>query len=167
MSFRALCRPSAEIAGGLLRPRPLVGRAKPKLFSSNSNQQSTFGRFWSWTTQKRPSWKEDKTEAAVIFVVFGVTGSSSVAFVRPCLKNTFGLEGNMIDGPWSYRLISLVAVSPIYAVLLLTFGTLSGRHTFFAMMASKIYGRFLPAAVSKRLACPPAIKSRQQKPPIS
>jgi hypothetical protein len=161
--FGALRRPVAGATTGLLRPRPLGGTS-PK-FSSSGGSKATFDRFWNWTTQVRPSWKENKTEAAVVFCVFGVTGSTSVAFVRPCLKNTFGLEGSMVDGPWSYRIISLVAVSPIYAVFLLTFGTLSGRHTFFAMMATKIYGRFLPAAVTRRLACPPAIKARQQKPP--
>jgi hypothetical protein len=52
MSCRVPCRPSpsvkAEMAGGLLqprprprpRPRPQVGRAKPELFKSNSNNQS-------------------------------------------------------------------------------------------------------------------------------
>lgn len=164
MSFSALRRPVAGVTTGLLRQRPL-GATCPKFFSSSGGSKTAFDRFWNWTTQVRPSWKENKTEAAVVFCVFGITGSTSVAFVRPCLKNTFGLEGNMIDGPWSYRIISLVAVSPIYAVFLLTFGTLSGRHTFFAMMATKIYGRFLPAAVTRRLACPPAIKARQQKPP--
>ena len=79
-------------------------------------------RFWTWTTQARPSWRESKLEAAVIFCVFGVTGSTSVAVVRPCLKNSIGLEGNMVDGPWSYRILSLLAVSPIYACFLLTFG---------------------------------------------
>ena len=71
--------------------------------------------------------KDSPSEAGVVFCVFGVTGSTSVAFVRPCLKSAFGLEGSMREGPNSYRAISLVAVSPIYAVFLLTFGTLSGR----------------------------------------
>ena len=124
-------------------------------------------RFWAWTSQKRPSWRESKTEAAVVFVVFGVTGSTSVALVRPSLKECFGLEGSMKDGPWSYRIISLVAVSPIYAVCLLTFGTLAGRHTFFAMMATKIFGRFLPKSLSNRLACPPALTRKASSVPRS
>ena len=85
------------------------------------------------------------------FVVFGVTGSTSVALVRPTLKKTIGLEGAMREGPWSYRLISLVAASPIYATLLVSFGTLAGRHTYFAYMATKIFGRFLPASVMRRI----------------
>ena len=50
----------------------------------------------------------------------------------------------MRDGPWSYRVLSVVLVSPIYASFLVTFGTLAGRHIFFAAMARKIFGRFLP-----------------------
>jgi hypothetical protein len=119
-------------------------------------------RFWEWTTQHRPTWRESKVEAAVVFCVFGVTGSTSVALTRPALKSTFGLEGSMADGPWSYRIISVLAVSPIYACCLLAFGTAAGRHTFFAAMATKIFGRFLPSSLSKRLACPPAMTKKSK-----
>ena len=54
---------------------------------------SLYKRFWDWTLQPRPHWRESRTEAAVIFCVFGVTGSTSVAFVRPALKHSIGLEG--------------------------------------------------------------------------
>ena len=107
-------------------------------------------RFWSLTTQPRPKWQDDKSEAAVLFCVFGVTGSSSMFFVRPCLK-TFGIEGNWVEGPWSYRFLSFIIISPIYATILMTLGTLSGRHSFFANMSLKIWRRFLPASVSKRI----------------
>ena len=113
-------------------------------------------RFWKWTLQPRPSWKENKVEAAVAFTVFGITGSTSVAVVRPTLKSAFGLEGSMREGPNSYRAISIVAVSPIYALLLVTFGTVAGRHRFFANMAQKIFGRFLPSQYRGYAACPPA-----------
>ena len=76
--------------------------------------------FWKWTTQTRPHWKESKIEAAVLFCVFGITGSSSVALVRPALKSTLGIEGTLIEGPNSYRILSVLLVSPIYAVILLT-----------------------------------------------
>ena len=147
--------------------------------ASGASETTPFQRFWRWTTQPRPSWKEDKTEAAVAFCVFGVTGSSSVAVVRPLLRETTGLEGSMKDGPWSYRVISLLCVSPVYACVLVTvgaqrrvffrprlaapsfLGTVAGRHLFFANMANKIFGRFVPAALNplNRLsvvASPPA-----------
>lgn len=124
-------------------------------------EPSAWQRFWAWTTQPRPSWKEDKTEAAVAFCVFGITGSSSVAFVRPILRETTGIEGTMKDGPWSYRVLSLVCVSPVYACVLVTVGTAAGRHTFFANMANKIFGRFVPSALNplNRLAATCAPKT--------
>ena len=71
--------------------------------------------------------------------------------VRPTLKSVFGIEGTMRDGPNSYRVMSVVAVSPIYAAMLVTFGTLAGRHRFFANMSHKIFGRFLPQFVLSHL----------------
>jgi hypothetical protein len=109
-------------------------------------------RFWLWTTQPRPSWRESPKEAAIAFVVFGVTGSSSVAVVRPTLKATTGIEGSLIHGPNSYRVMSIVAVSPIYACMLVAYGTVAGRHRYFAMMAYKIFGRFLPQFALKRIS---------------
>ena len=114
--------------------------------------------FWKWTTQPRPSWRENYQEAAVVFCVFGVTGSTSVAVVRPFLQYTIGLEGSLYEGPNSYRVLSIVLVSPIYACLLVTLGTLSGRHSFFANMARKILGRFVPGSLLNKVSCPPGKK---------
>jgi hypothetical protein len=124
----------------------------------SNNNPNLFQKFWKWTTQARPSWKEDKTEAAVLFCVFGVTGSSSVAFVRPALKN-IGIDGTMIDGPWSYRIASVLIISPIYACILVTIGTLSGRHIFFANMGRKILSRFMPKSAASKIGCPSSTKN--------
>ena len=116
-------------------------------------------KFWTWTTQPRPHWRESYSEAAVLFCVFGVTGSSSVAFVRPFLKETMGIQGTMMEGPNSYRLLSFLMVTPIYVCILLTVGTLAGRHTYFANMARKILGRFVPSKeIKSKIACQPAIE---------
>jgi len=121
-------------------------------------RSAVFKRFWAWTTQARPSWRENKTEAAVLFCVFGCTGSSSVALVRPCLGK-LGLEGSMKDGPNSYRVISFLSVTPIYSLIIFTLGTLSGRHAYFAGQWRKIFSRFMPKAAVNKLVhagCPPA-----------
>src|SRR5690349_17850077 len=101
-------------------------------------------RFWQWTCQQRPHWRESYVEAAVLFTVFGITGSSSVALVRPALKHFLGMEGSLIDGPNSYRILSILIISPIYACILVFVGTVFGRHNYFAGMAKKILGRFVP-----------------------
>ena len=82
---------------------PKAGRFQNKRHTHGSSYTSLQSRFWNWTTQARPSWKENKLEAAVVFCVFGVTGSTSVGLVRPALKYTIGLEGSFIEGPNSYR----------------------------------------------------------------
>eukprot|EP00928_Gymnodinium_smaydae_P098157 TRINITY_DN9068_c0_g1_i1.p2 TRINITY_DN9068_c0_g1~~TRINITY_DN9068_c0_g1_i1.p2 ORF type:complete len:247 (-),score=61.45 TRINITY_DN9068_c0_g1_i1:70-810(-) len=124
--------------------------------SQDASRSGAVQRFWSWTTQPRPSWRESKSEAAVVFVVFGLTGSTSVALVRPVFTSVTGIEGSMKEGPWSYRIGSLLLVSPVYALVLITFGTLSGRHLFFANMGKKILGRFVPRSWSSHLQCAPA-----------
>ena len=132
------------LAARLMRPTTRHLLARRSCSTSPNAEQSPLQRFWAWTNQERPSWRESRTEAAVAFCVFGVTGSTSVKLVRPTLKKTVGMEGSIRDGPWSYRVTSLVCVSPIYATLLVSFGTIAGRHRYFAGMSYKIFGRFLP-----------------------
>jgi len=128
---------------------------RTRTFSGQSEVQPlNFGqRFWAWTTQPRPHWRECPKEAAVLFVVFGMTGSTSVALVRPVFKNVTGIEGTMSEGPWSYRIGSLLSVTPVYAAVLITFGTLSGRHLYFAKIAQKTMGRMVPKSIKAKLQC--------------
>lgn len=128
------------------------------------NCTQVFQRFWSWTTQQRPHWKNDYKEAAVLFVVFGITGSSSVALVRPFLKNVFHMEGSLKDGPNSYRVFSILLVSPIYACVLLAVGTVFGRHNYFANMSRKILGRFIPSQnLKSKIVCKQAFEKNAKK----
>ena len=121
-------------------------------------------KFWKWTCTPRPSWRESKPEAAVLFTVFGVTGSSSMFAVRPVLKK-LGMEGTMKDGPWSYRIGSMLIMTPIYSMILITIGTLSGRHLYFARMTQKLLGRFVPSTAAKqKIACEPARAKKNIKP---
>ncbi|KAJ1418195.1 hypothetical protein B484DRAFT_453756 [Ochromonadaceae sp. CCMP2298] len=128
---------------------------KPTPGTAGSRKLST-SSFWQWTTAQRPTWKESKKEAAVAFVVFGVTGSLTMWLVRPCLSSVLGLEGSLWEGPNSYRVASVLCISPIYSVLLLTIGTVAGRHNFFAKMGTKILGRFVPKSAINKVLCGPA-----------
>jgi hypothetical protein len=134
------------LARSLIKKVPTVGR----------NLSTASKKFWEWTTKSRPNWKESRTEAAVMFIIFGVTGSSSMLLVRPAMKNVFGLEGSLVDGPNSYRVASILMVSPIYACILMFIGTISGRHNYFAKMAMKILGRFAPKSAIQKVVCTPA-----------
>ena len=62
--------------------------------------------------------------------------------VRPAVKDILGIQGSFRDGPWSYRICSLVIMSPIYAVLLVGVGTVFGRHFYFRRFSIKIISRF-------------------------
>ena len=92
---------------------------------------------------------------ALLCTVFGITGSASMYIVRPVLPH-LGLKGSFKEGPWSYRIGSLLLVSPFYTLILLTTGSLAGRHKYFAAMARKMWGRFLPKPVAQKVACTPA-----------
>lgn len=72
--------------------------------------------------------------------------------------------GSMKEGPWSYRVISAVAIMPVYSVVLLCIGrfsaqvcamkramverlfagTIFGRHAYFKSVVLRMWSRFLP-----------------------
>jgi hypothetical protein len=103
-------------------------------------------------------------EMALVCTVFGITGSStmvlvscilwlgieiSISFlssfcrkVRPAVSEGLGLKGSMKEGPWSYRICSLVVMTPIYAALLVLVGTVFGRHQYFRHFSVKMWSRF-------------------------
>ena len=118
-------------------------------------------------------------EYIVICIVFAITGSTSMLFVRPIMgriwpedwkpevvvperstlvesTHTTGekvvtqsrentkvvqLEPSMKNGPWSYRLISLIVIMPFYSALLVTIGTIFGRHHYFKRIALRLWKR--------------------------
>mmetsp|Transcript_18865 Transcript_18865/g.21616 ORF Transcript_18865/g.21616 Transcript_18865/m.21616 type:complete len:213 (-) Transcript_18865:25-663(-) len=81
-------------------------------------------------------------EMCLLCTVFAITGSSTMFLVRPAMSQGLGLKGSMRDGPWSYRIGSLVIMTPLYAALLVTVGTTFGRHFYFRHFAVKMFSRF-------------------------
>jgi hypothetical protein len=136
----------------------LIKRSLSSSSSPPSSSLSLSSRFWKWTTQDRKPWKEDMKEAVIICTVFAITGSSTLIFVRPLL-GSLGIKGTWKDGPNSYRLSSILLISPIYSMILISIGTIAGRHRFFATMGVKILGRMLPDKLKKKILCEQAKKS--------
>lgn len=101
-------------------------------------------------------WTDGGGEMAVAFLVFGATGSATVAVVRPLFTAVTGVEGSLWEGPWEYRIGSVLMVSPCYAAMLGTLGTLAGRHPYFARMAHRMLSRFVPSAAMRHVGCEPA-----------
>lgn len=130
--------------GFRFRPSPFM-----KMDSPNYSSISTLGtktneelKRWSWRW-----WKE----WTIIFIVFGITGSTTVRIVRPLLTNVLGIEGGWIDGPWTYRISYLCVTIPLYSLILLIVGTIFRRQAYFKKIVFRMYGRFIPDKLIKRI----------------
>ncbi|CAD7944906.1 unnamed protein product [Amoebophrya sp. A120] len=159
-SFRSSTSPSA--ASGRTTASAKRSFTRMTIPCRNGDQQEQLSlceRFWAWTTKAEPErarWSQDWwLDGLLKCTVFAITGTSSVTLVRPALAKV-GLVGSLKDGPNSYRVLSIFLVSPVYTLILLTVGTLAGRHTYFAKMAQKMWRRFLPARWVDKMLCPPA-----------
>ncbi len=85
----------------------------------------------------------------VIFLAFGVTGGLTVLVSRFLLNGLLGLDGSLLSGPWSYRLIYLALIPPVYSATLLAVGTLLGKRAFFQRRVVRLWGWALPASLRR------------------
>ena len=81
-------------------------------------------------------------EMVLLCTVFAITGTSTMVLVRPAMSNVLGMKGSLKDGPWSYRICSIVIMTPLYAGMLVLVGTTFGRHAYFRHFAVKMFSRF-------------------------
>jgi hypothetical protein len=85
-------------------------------------------------------------EMTLLCTVFAISGTTTMVLVRPAVSNILGLHGSMKDGPWSYRLCSIFIMTPIYPIVLVSVGTIFGRHAYFRHFGVKMFTRFgIPA----------------------
>jgi hypothetical protein len=113
---------------------------------ASANQQGFMSQAWNKFLGPKPMperWTVPwYREMVVICTVFAITGSSTMVLVRPAVSNGLGLHGSLKDGPWSYRICSLVIMTPIYATMLVGVGTIFGRHHYFRHFSVKMWSRF-------------------------
>lgn len=88
---------------------------------------------------------DNNFQIVIIFIVFAVTGSTSVYVAKPFL-NLIGLTRDAFpDGIWwgglVYTLLRILIIFPIYQVLLVIFGWLFGQFKFFWNFEKKMLGR--------------------------
>lgn len=80
----------------------------------------------------------------IIFVVFAITGSSSVYVAKPFLS-WIGLDqGNFPEAWWGqifYWLMRILIIFPLYQFLLVVYGWLFGQFKFFWAFEKKMLGR--------------------------
>lgn len=121
--------------------------ATPPPPATQSKVQMYLSKFANGT---QPGTLQFYKEVFIIFTVFGVTGSSSMWFVRRLVKMLCG-EGSLAEGPNAYRLTYLMTSLPMYSLILLTLGNLSGRGRYFNNVILRMWGRVLPTNVKSRL----------------
>jgi len=87
---------------------------------------------------------ESNLQLVIIFVVFAITGSSSVKIAKPLLE-LMGVEmsafENIFLGNVLYWILRILIVFPIYQILLIFFGTIFFQFKFFWKFEKKILSR--------------------------
>lgn len=98
-------------------------------------------------------------EQVLICIIFSITGSAAVMFVRPLIRGLvrdgfLGLpeDSGWVNGPWLYRFLYLMIMYPSYSAMLFVIGSLFGRRVWFSFMIHKMWSRFLTRKASDRLA---------------
>jgi hypothetical protein len=82
---------------------------------------------------------ESNFQMTIIFIVFAITGSSSVKVARPIL-DFIGINDAMA---WFiYWPLRIIIILPVYQILLICFGTLFGQFKFFWAFEKKMLSRF-------------------------
>lgn len=85
-------------------------------------------------------WNVDSNLAFItIFIVFAITGYSSLQIAKPFLS-LIGITETSVPY-WLYRILRLLLIFPIYQILLVFVGTLFGQFTFFWEFEKKMLNR--------------------------
>ena len=83
---------------------------------------------------------ESNIQLTVIFIVFAVTGSTSVKLSSPLIE-WVGISSE--ETFWLlYWPLNILITFILYQVLLVTFGTVFGQHSFFWRFEKKMLSRF-------------------------
>jgi len=103
-------------------------------------------RFFLWCFKKLENkWVTNyRWEIITIFIVFALTGTSSVRIANPILEYigfTRTLFPANFFGGFIYWIIRIIIILPIYQILLIIFGTLLGQFKFFWEFEKKMLRR--------------------------
>lgn len=83
-------------------------------------------------------------QLVIIFIVFGITGSSSVYVGAPILELLSVNKASFPDhflGLTLYYILRILIIFPVYQVLLVVFGFLFGQFKFFWAFEKKMLSR--------------------------
>lgn len=83
-------------------------------------------------------------QIVIIFIVFAITGSSSVYVAKPFL-DFIGLEQSYFPSTWwgtsLYWILRILLIFPFYQILLVIYGWLLGQFKFFWSFEKKMLSR--------------------------
>lgn len=79
---------------------------------------------------------ESNLQLVIVFIVFAVTGSSSV-YVSTPIFDYFGISKDALN-MFLYYILKIVIVFPVYLILLLFFGFIAGQINFFWKFEKKM-----------------------------
>ncbi|MGC1516297.1 MAG: DUF6787 family protein [Maribacter sp.] len=83
-------------------------------------------------------------QLVIIFIVFAITGSSSVFVAKPFLHFIGLQESNFPETWWGavlYWTLRILLIFPFYQILLVIYGWLFGQFKFFWAFEKKMLGR--------------------------
>jgi hypothetical protein len=78
-------------------------------------------------------------QALIIFVVFGITGSTSAKLAGPIVE-FMGITAESVS-LWLYWPLRILIIFPLYQVLLIFFGFIFGQFAFFWNFEKKMLSR--------------------------
>ncbi|MBW4969063.1 DUF6787 family protein [Croceibacter atlanticus] len=78
-------------------------------------------------------------QVVVIFIVFGITGSTSAKIAGPIVE-FLGVTQENTSG-WIYWPVRILLIFPVYQVLLIIFGWIFGQFQFFWAFEKKMLRR--------------------------
>ena len=78
-------------------------------------------------------------QVVVIFIVFGITGSTSAKIAGPIVE-FLGVTQENTSG-WIYWPVRILLIFPVYQVLLIIFGWIFGKFQFFWAFEKKMLRR--------------------------
>ncbi len=86
-------------------------------------------------------------QLTIIFIVFAITGFSSLQLAKPFL--TFIGIPETFQPYWLYRVLRLVLIFPIYQILLVFVGFVFGQFAFFWEFEKKMLNRMKLGFITK------------------
>ena len=93
-----------------------------------------------WLNNLKTKWNiTSNFQLAIIFIVFGITGSLSVLVSDPLL-NFIGLEKDSVSA-WLFTPLRLLIVFPVYQVLILIIRAAFGQFNFFWNFVKKMLSK--------------------------